>query len=54
LLRQAAAVLCVAIGVGLFANSVVGAMWDATHPRAEGSARAGLLQVYRLVLRPPL
>jgi hypothetical protein len=39
-LRQIVAVLAIMAGVGLFANSVVQALLDFTHPRAEGMALA--------------
>lgn len=40
--RQIVAVVAVLIGVGLFANSVVDALWCYAHPHAEGGGAPGV------------
>jgi hypothetical protein len=47
-LRQVVAVLAVAVGVALFANSVLEALWRYAHPHAEGMAVG---TIYRMLLR---
>lgn len=46
-LRQAVAVFAIVVGVGLFANSVLEALWRYAHPHAEGIA---LIGVYRMLV----
>lgn len=41
-MRQVVAVFAVIVGVGLFANSVLEALWQYAHPHAEGMAVVGM------------
>eukprot|EP00882_Tetradesmus_deserticola_P012493 GHRQ01013239.1.p1 GENE.GHRQ01013239.1~~GHRQ01013239.1.p1 ORF type:complete len:419 (-),score=149.38 GHRQ01013239.1:346-1602(-) len=54
--RQVTAVFVIALGVGLFANSIVDNVWDYIYPSVEDTAsnRHGLMGIYRQVLRPLL
>lgn len=46
-MRQMVAVFAVIVGVGLFANSVLEALWQYAHPHAEGMAVVGIYRVLR-------